>query len=73
MATELVNQLGNVYLTLEYDGDNNWLYTSWVGYQTYHNVVNGAHAILQLLQEHACPFLLNDNRAVVGPWDHSVG
>lgn len=32
----------------------------------------GADSGLHLLEEHNCTLLLNDNREVVGPWDHAV-
>jgi hypothetical protein len=72
MSTELVNGFGKVYLTIEYDAANNWVYNNWIGEQTYVGVVAGADACLHPLCENACAYLLNDNRQVVGPWDHAV-
>ena len=72
MPTELVNGFGKVYLTIEYDSSNGWVYNNWIGYQTYTGIITGADTCLAPLQEHACSCLLNDNRQVLGPWDHAV-
>ena len=72
MATELTNGFGKVYLTTEYDAANQWVYNNWIGYQTYTGIIAGADACLLPLREHACAYLLNDNRQVIGPWDHAV-
>lgn len=72
MATELINGFGKVYLTTGYDAANQWVYNNWIGYQTYIGIIAGADACLHPLKEHACPYLLNDNRLVIGPWDHAV-
>lgn len=72
MPTELVNGFGKVYLTIAYDSTNRWVYNNWIGYQTYTGIITGADACLPTLQEHTCPYLLNDNRQVLGPWDHAV-
>ena len=72
MPTELVNGFGKIYLTIAYDEANRWVYNDWVGYQTYVGIVAGADACLLPLVEHKCAYLLNDNRQVIGPWDHAV-
>ena len=72
MTTELTNGFGKVYLTIEYDEANGWLYNNWIGYQTYIGIVAGADACLHPLRENRCSYLLNDNRQVVGPWNHAV-
>lgn len=72
MPTELINGFGKVYLTTDYDAANHWVYNNWVGYQTYVGIVAGADACLRPLRENNCAYLLNDNRQVIGPWDHAV-
>jgi hypothetical protein len=72
MRTELTNGFGKVYLTIEYNAGGHWVYNNWIGYQTHAGIVAGADACLQPLREHACAYLLNDNRQVLGPWDHAV-
>lgn len=72
MPTELINGFGKVYLTIGYDAANHWVYNNWVGYQTYAGIVAGADACLHPLRENNCAYLLNDNRQVIGPWNHAV-
>ena len=72
MPTELVNGFGKIYLTIDYDAANNWVYNNWIGTQTYVGVIAGADACLPPLRENSCAYLLNDNRQVIGPWDHAV-
>ncbi|WP_375436036.1 STAS/SEC14 domain-containing protein [uncultured Hymenobacter sp.] len=72
MVKELTNGFGKVYLTIEYDAVNRWVYNNWIGYQTYIGIIAGADACLHPLRENACLCLLNDNRQVIGPWDHAV-
>jgi len=73
MSTNLTNGFGNSYLSIDYDAANGWVYNRWVGYQTYIGIVAGADSCLHTLRENNCAYLLNDNREVVGPWDHAVG
>ncbi|GAA3994836.1 hypothetical protein GCM10022408_01560 [Hymenobacter fastidiosus] len=72
MKTELSNGFGKVYLTIEHDATNNWVHNNWIGYQTYVGIIAGADACLHPLAKHECAYLLNDNRLVIGPWDHAV-
>lgn len=72
MPQELINGFGKVYLRIEYDTANDWVTNEWLGYQTYIGIVAGADACLLPLQENRCAYLLNDNRQVLGPWDHAI-
>ena len=72
MPTELTNGFGKVYLTIAYDAAGPWVYNNWVGYQTFAGIIVGADECLHPLREHGCAYLLNDNRQVIGPWDHAV-
>lgn len=72
MIFEHINGFGKVYHTIEYDPTNKWVYSNWIGHQTYIGIMAGADSGLHLLEEHNCTLLLNDNREVVGPWDHAV-
>jgi hypothetical protein len=72
MKTELSNAFGTVFLTIEYDAKNNWIYNNWIGYQTTESIIKGGEAFLEFLEETKCPYLLNDNQQVVGPWDHGI-
>jgi hypothetical protein len=72
MRTELTNGFGKVYLTIEYDPTGPWVYNNWIGYQTFAGIIVGADECLHPLRENNCAHLLNDNRQVIGPWDHAV-
>lgn len=72
MPAELTNGFGKVYLSIAYDAANGWVYNNWMGYQTFTGIIAGADACLHPLRENACAYLLNDNREVIGPWDHAV-
>jgi hypothetical protein len=72
MPIDLTNGFGKVYLHITYDATNHWVHNDWIGYQTYVGIVAGAEACLGPLAEHQCAYLLNDNRQVIGPWDHAV-
>jgi hypothetical protein len=72
MRKEVSNAFGKVYLTIEYDAARHVVYNNWMGYQTLAGIQAGADACLTMLQESHCPYLLNDNSLVVGPWDHAV-
>jgi hypothetical protein len=72
MPTQLFNGTGNIYLALEYDAENGWVYSRWSGRLSYINVVAGAEATLLPLAENACAYLLNDNRQVEGDWNEPV-
>ena len=72
MTSELTNGFGKVYLTTEFEKANGWVYNNWIGYQTLAGIMAGADACLIPLQKNTCAYLLNDNREVVGPWDHAV-
>ncbi|TGD80384.1 hypothetical protein [Hymenobacter wooponensis] len=72
MFKELRNGIGDVYLTIEYSSVTNWVYSNWVGTQTYLQVTTGADACLTALREYKCRYLLNDNRHVIGSWDFAV-
>ncbi|MCB2408893.1 STAS/SEC14 domain-containing protein [Hymenobacter lucidus] len=72
MKKEISNAFGKVYLTIEYNAEKHLVYNNWIGYQTHAGIVTGANACLEVLQQAGCPYLLNDNTLVVGPWDHAV-
>ena len=72
MKKELCNAFGAVFLTIEYDVVNKWIYNNWIGYQTPENIISGGTSYLEILEETKCPYLLNDNRKVIGPWDHAI-
>ncbi len=72
MKKEVTNAFGKVFLTIEYEADNNLLYNNWLGYQTADSIMKGANTTLELMTQTRCPYLLNDNTNITGPWDHAV-
>ncbi|WP_035566994.1 hypothetical protein [Hymenobacter sp. IS2118] len=68
MRKEIANSFDKVFLTIELDRANNWIYTDWVGVLPTEKVIEGGRATLDFLRENPCPNLLNDNRKVVGSW-----
>lgn len=71
MRRELIDSSDNVYLTIEFDEENHWIYANWIGVQPPEKVVQGCQAIIDFLRESICPHLLNDNSAIVGSWSAS--
>lgn len=69
---ELTSVTGKVFLTIEYDTVNNWIYNNWLGYVSPNNVKLGSLAVLEAFQEYKTPYGLNNNIELVGRWDESV-
>lgn len=69
---ELKSPTGKVYLTLDYDSANNWIFNDWFGYVTVDNVMQGGLAFLEQMQKYGCRAGLNSNLNLVGPWDKSL-
>lgn len=72
MVEELKTSLGRVYLTIETDANNRWIFTDWQGYLTADNIKRGAKAYTAALARSGFSCVLNDTRSVRGPWDHSM-
>ena len=72
MTQELKSALGRVYLTIETDVKNRWIFTDWQGYLTADNIKEGARAYTEALAKSGFSCVLNDTRSVRGPWDHSM-
>lgn len=68
MKKELTNSFDKVYLTIECDKANNWVYNEWIGVLPTETVIQGCQATIDFLREYRCPNMLNDNRKVVGSW-----
>jgi hypothetical protein len=69
---ELKSSLGKVFLTIETDLTNRWIWVTWQGYLTAANIQEGARAYTAALAEAGLSCVLNDTRLVRGPWDHSM-
>jgi hypothetical protein len=57
---------------LVYDEANGWIRAIWLGYVDPQEAYNGASAFLTAMQQLHCPYLLNDNSRIQGPWFDSV-
>jgi hypothetical protein len=69
MKREIKNQAGDTFLVLEYDQENKWLYLNWIGYQNLENIKRGLAEAFAMLRQFGFSKVLNDNRALVGPWN----
>lgn len=72
MMQEYTSALGKVYLTIETDVKNRWIFADWQGYLTAENIKEGARAYTAALAASGFSCVLNDTRSVRGPWDHSM-
>lgn len=68
MKKELINSFDKLYLTIELDEANQWIYANWLGVLPTEKVIEGCQATIEFLREFPCPHMLNDNRNVVGSW-----
>ena len=58
--------------TLSFDEQNQWLCATWRGFVDSGEATRGAENYLRQLQTHPCPYLLNDNSQIQGPWFDSL-
>ena len=72
MIKELRSSLDKIYLTIETDHENRWIFADWQGYLTAENIKVGANAYTQAVADSGFSCVLNDTRSVRGPWDHSM-
>jgi hypothetical protein len=61
-----------LYLTIYHDAQSNFIFNNWNGYVTSDNVKNGAFAVLEALKKYNASSILNNNRELLGRWDHTV-
>ncbi len=69
MKTTLTNSFDKVFLTIEYDADNQLIYNNWTGVLPTEKVIQGCQATIDFLRENRCPYMLNDNRKIIGSWN----
>ena len=69
MKTTLTNSFDKVFLTIEFDAANQWIYNNWIGVLPTDKVIQGCQATIDVLHKNRCPHMLNDNREVIGSWN----
>ena len=57
---------------LTFDEANGWLRATWRGFVDMSEALRGADSYLHHLEGMHCPYLLNDNVALHGPWFDSL-
>jgi hypothetical protein len=57
---------------LTFDEANGWLRATWRGFVDMSEALRGADNYLRHLEGMRCPYLLNDNVALHGPWFDSI-
>ncbi|RZK56559.1 MAG: hypothetical protein EOO59_09705 [Hymenobacter sp.] len=58
--------------TLTFDESGGWLRATWRGFIDSEEAYRGADHYLRQLADIRCPYLLNDNTALYGPWFDSL-
>jgi hypothetical protein len=71
MQQEFKNSFGKTFLSIEHDVGRNWLYNNWQGLLSTAAVMQGCTGVLRVLEATHCPYVLNDNRAVIGSWQQA--
>jgi hypothetical protein len=68
MKRQLTDAIGQVFVTMEYDESQGWIYARWTGEQTDNTVREGSLACLDLVQMFQTSKFLNDSSLVTGTW-----
>ncbi|GAB4200278.1 MAG: hypothetical protein OHK0057_04340 [Thermoflexibacter sp.] len=68
---ELKNEGGYVYLMIEADKENNWLYYKWRGFLLMEELKKGYNKILEVLESQKLQRALADHANIVGPWNEA--
>ena len=53
---------------LTYDEQEQWIRATWIGFVTPDEAHSGANRFLDAMSALHCPYLLNDNSCLRGPW-----
>ena len=69
---ELKKANGDVFFEARRQPNNAFIYVNWIGIQTLETVVMGCNHILAILRHQPCTSILNSNKELIGPWDHSI-
>jgi hypothetical protein len=68
---ELKNSGGYVYLLIEIDKKNDWLYYKWRGFLLLEELQTGYNKILEVLEQEKLANALADHSNIVGPWNEA--
>ncbi len=68
---ELKNTGGYVYLSIEADKKNDWLYYKWRGFLLIEELKTGYNKILEILEQEKVTNALADHSNIVGPWNEA--
>ncbi|NVO84453.1 hypothetical protein [Hymenobacter terrestris] len=71
MRQQFQTSTGTTFLLTEFDQQNNWIYNDWRGLLTLESIQEGSGGILQIMQRTRCPYILTDNRLLLGSWKHA--
>lgn len=66
----LKNDLGEVFFKGGYVAEEGIVYNAWYGPLALEDIQRGGAAQQQMVVDHSCPVILNDNRPIEGSWDH---
>jgi hypothetical protein len=66
MSVQLRRPDGHVFLTVDRDQENNWIYARWTGIQTLATIQEGGLYYVEMLRQEPCARLLNDHRELIG-------
>lgn len=69
--TITVRNNNKVFLEIERDDTNKWIYARWMGQLTTDDVKEGAIKVLGEIRDSGYCLLLNDNKHLVGHWDEA--
>ena len=60
-----------VFYECHLDTQTNCIYATWTGYVNVNNVKAGCLLGLDLIKETNCPYIINDNTDLIGPWQQA--
>ncbi|WP_338794140.1 hypothetical protein [Bernardetia sp. MNP-M8] len=67
----LKNSDEKVFYEVYVEAHTNCLYADWTGFVNVNNVKAGCLVALDLIKENNCPYIINDNTNLVGPWQQA--
>ncbi len=72
MQREAKNSFDRVYYVIEHNPELNIIDTKWYGYASQNDLRKACEIGLELLEQTKCPYKLNDNSELTGPWADAV-